>query len=274
MNQKYKLAVSVDFKDTSRHSFSESLYLARRANLEVVIIHVNTDPSRTEAEFDKIIMEMIKDQGEAAEGIDISYRIIPGEKGEIVERLARTIDQIDPLYVVVGYEIKHGMERFIGPNIRKIIYETKYPVIALKNMETLKELTTLFFPLTLDQFSRQKTNISIKFCQDMGLKFHLLPLRINNTQKDNVHQEIITNNLIKKLDEQHPDYVVEWEEGKDEVAVLLDKTNEDNTGLVSVVFESSPDFLDNFRTTREERLLQNTEDPLLIVKSHHSPFMY
>ncbi len=108
----------------------------------------------------------------------------------------------------------------------------------------------------------------------MGLKFHLLPLRINNTQKDNVHQEIITNNLIKKLDEQHPDYVVEWEEGKDEVAVLLDKTNEDNTGLVSVVFESSPDFLDNFRTTREERLLQNTEDPLLIVKSHHSPFMY
>ncbi|MGB0805327.1 MAG: universal stress protein [Salibacteraceae bacterium] len=274
MSDKYKLAVSVDFKDTSRHSFSESLYLAKRGNLEVVIIHINTDPSKTEADFAKIINDMIADNGDAAEGLDITYRIIPGEKGEIVERLARTIDQIDPLYVVVGYEIKHGMERFLGPNIKKIIYETKYPVIALKNMETLKELTTLFFPLTLDQFSRQKTNISIKFCKDMGLKLHLLPLRINNTKKDNVHQEIITKNMVTKLQETETDFIVEWEEGEDEVECVLAKTLEDNTGIVSVVFESSPDFLDNFRTTREERLLQLTEDPLLIVKSHHSPFMY
>ena len=233
MSNKYKLAVSVDFKDTSRHSFSESLFLAKRGDLEVVIIHVNTDPSKTEADFDKIINDMIADNGDAAKGVDISYRIIPGDKSEIVERLARTIDQIDPLYVVVGYEIKHGMERFLGPNIKKIIYETKYPVIALKNMETLKELTTLFFPLTLDQFSRQKTNISIKFCTDMGLKFHLLPLRINNTKKDNIHQEIITKNMISKLEEKEVNFVVEWEEGEDEVGVLLAKTLEDNTGIVS-----------------------------------------
>lgn len=274
MENKYKLAVSVDFKETSRHSFSESLYLAKRGNLEVVIIHINTDPTKTESDFATLIGDMIKDNGEAAKGVDITFRIIPGEKSDIVDRLARTIDQIDPLYVVVGYEIKHGMDRFVGPNIKKIIYETKYPVIALKNMETLKELTTLYFPLTLDQFSRQKTNISIKFCKDMNLKFHLLPLRINNTKKDNVHQEIITKNMIAKLDEQQVNYEVEWEEGEDEVSVLLNKTLEDNTGLVSVVFESSPDFLDNFRTTREERLLQKTDDPLLIVKSHHSPFLY
>jgi len=272
--EKYKIAVSLDFKETSRHSFSESLYLAKRADLEVVIVHVNTDPSKTESDFKKLIDQMIEDNAEAAEGVDVSYRIIPGDKSEIVERLARTIDQIDPLYVVVGYEIKHGMNRFLGPNITKIIYETKYPVIALKDMETLKELTTLYFPLTLDQFSRQKTNISIKFVKDMGLKFQLLPLRINNTKKDNIHQEIITKNMVNKLEELEIDYEVNWEEGKEEVDLLLSKTAEDNTGIVSVVFESSPDFLDNFRTTREEKLLQQTEDPLLIVKSHHSPFLY
>lgn len=272
--EKYKLAVSVDFKETSRHSFSESLYLAKRANLEVVIIHVNTDPTKTEADFKKLIDEMVAENGDAVSGVEVSYRIIPGESGEIVERLARTIDQVDPLYVVVGYEIKHGMGRFLGPNITKIIYETKYPVIALKNLETLKELTTLYFPLTLDQYSRQKTNISIKFVKDMNLKFHLLPLKINNSKKDNVHQEIITKNFISKLEEHELDYQVEWEEGKEEVDLLLSKTAEDNTGIVSVVFESSPDFLDNFRTTREEKLLKNTEDPLLIVKSHHSPFLY
>ena len=274
MPNKYKLAVSVDFKDTSRHSFSESLYLAKRADLEVVIIHVNTDPTKTETDFDKLINEMIASNGDAANGVDISYRIIPGDSNEIVERLARTIDQVDPLYVVVGYEIKHGLEKFLGPNIKKIIYETKYPVIALKNRETLQELTSLYFPLTLEQFSRQKTNISIQFCKDMDLKFNLLPLRINNTKKDNINQEIITKNLVSKLEEHQVNFETTWEEGDDELELLLAKTKEDNTGIVAVVFESSPEFLDNFRTTREERLLQKTNDPLLIVKSHHSPFMY
>lgn len=272
MKEKLKLAVSLDFKESSRHAFGESLYLAKRGNLEVVIVHVNLDPSKTESDFARLIDEMIKEQGDSANGIDISFRIIPGEKGEIVERLARTIDQIDPVYVVVGYEIKHGLNRFLGPNIKKIIYETKYPVIAIKNMETLKRLKTLVFPLTLDPYSRQKTNISIKFVKDMGLNLCLVPLRINNTRKDNVHQEIITKNLTDKFDEMNVKYTVEWEEGNDEIKMIMSKMKEDNSGLMSVVFESSPDFLDNFRSTREEKLLENTEDPLLIVKSHHSPF--
>ena len=95
MDTKKKIAVSVDFKDTSRHSFAESLYLAKRASLEVVIIHINTDPTRTEADFEGLINEMIEEQGDAAKGIKISFRIIPGEKSEIVERLARTVDQIE-----------------------------------------------------------------------------------------------------------------------------------------------------------------------------------
>ena len=66
MENKYKLAVSVDFKETSRHSFSESLYLAKRGNLEVVIIHINTDPTKTESDFATLIGDMIKDNGEAA----------------------------------------------------------------------------------------------------------------------------------------------------------------------------------------------------------------
>ena len=272
MKDKNKLAVSVDFKEASRHSFGESLYIAKRGNLEVVIVHVNTDPSKTEADFEKLIAGMIEEHGSAADGIDVSYRIIPGEKSDIVERLARTIDQIDPVYVVVGYEIKHGLDRFLGPNIKKIIYETKYPVIALKNMETLKELKTLVFPLTLDQYSRQKTNISIRFVKDMGLHLCLVPMRINNTKKDNVHQDIICKNLEHKLEEFNVSYNVDWLEGTDEIQMVMSKMKEDNSGIMSVVFESSPDFLDNFRSTREEKLLEQTQDPLLIVKSHHSPF--
>jgi hypothetical protein len=274
MNTQKKLAIPVDFSETSRHAFSESIFLAKRANLEVVIIHINSDRSKTEADFHNLITEMIAEEGETAADVTISWRIIPGEKGAIVDQIARTIDQIDPKYVMVGYELKRGLDRFVGPSLVKILAATTYPVIALKLGETVRELTTLIFPLTLDAFSRQKTNASIRFVKYMGLHFKLLPLRINNTRKDNVHQDIITKNLVKKLTEQEVSFDVEWEEGSDEVEILLSKTQEDNSGILAVVFESSPEFIDNFRTTREEKLMQTTQDPLLIVKSHHSPFMH
>lgn len=273
MNTQKTLAIPLDFTETALHAFSESLFLAKRANLNVVLIHVNTDRSKTEADFDKLISEMINNEGDAVSGINISWRIIPGERAHIVDQIARTIDQLDPMYVLMGYELKRGLDRFVGPSLLKILAEINYPVIALKLGETLKELTTLLFPLTLDTFSRQKTNSSIRFVKQMGLHFKLLPLRINNTRKDNVHQEIITKNMVKKLEDKEVDHDIEWEEGDNEVEILLSKTQEDNSSILAVVFESSPEFLDNFRTTREEQLMQTTEDPLLIVKSHHSPFI-
>lgn len=273
MNTQRKLAVPVDFSDTARHAFSESLYLAKRADLEVVIIHINHDRSKTEEDFKVLINEMIEGEAENAKDVKISWRIIPGEKSVVVDQIARAIDQLDPKYVVVGYELKRGFDRFVGPSLIKIIAATNYPIIAIKLSETMRELTTLLFPLTLDAFSRQKTNASIRFVKYMGLHFKLLPLRINNTRKDDVHQEIITKNLVKKLEDQQVNFDVEWVEGDDEVEILLSKTQEDNSGIVAVVFESSPEFLDNFRTTREEKLMQTTQDPLLIVKSHHSPFI-
>lgn len=273
MNTKNTLAIPIDFSETAVHAFSESLFLAKRANLNVVLIHINTDRSKNESDFETLFNEVISSEGEAADGINISWRIIPGERAQIVDQIARTIDQINPMYVLMGYELKRGLDRFVGPSLLKILAEINYPVIALKLGETLKELTTLLFPLTLDAFSRQKTNSSIRFVKQMGLHFKLVPMRINNTRKDNVHQEIITKNLIKKLEEKEVNHDVEWEEGPNEVEILLSKTQEDNSSILAVVFESSPEFIDNFRTTREELLMQTTEDPLLIVKSHHSPFI-
>lgn len=274
MKSQKTLAIPVDFSETARHAFGESLFMAKRANLEVVIIHINVDRTKTEADFATLIEEMIAEEGGNTPDVKISWRIIPGDRASIVDQIARTIDQIDPMYVMMGYELKRGLDRFVGPSLVKILAEINYPVIALKLGETVRELTTLIFPLTLDAFSRQKTNASIHFVRCMGLHLKVLPMRINNTRKDDIHHGIITKNLVKKLTEQAVNHDVEWEEGENEVDILLSKTKEDNSGILAVVFESSPEFLDNFRTTREELLMQSTQDPLLIVKSHHSPFIH
>ncbi len=269
-----RIAVSIDFKPESRHSFEQALYLSKRTGYEVVLVHINTDRNKTESDFEIIIENMIKEAGDKTKGIKIDYRIIPAEKGEIVERLAWTIDQLNPVYFVVGYQIKKGLNKLLGPNIQKIIYETRYPVIALKNKEKIENLERLYFPLTLSNFSRQKTNISIKFVKDMRIELVLLPVRVNNTKKDNVHLDIMVRNMVDKFEKNHVRYSIQDLEGDDELDLILNLTTKDEHSLTSVVFESSPDFFDRFVKTREEKLLERTKDPLLIVKSHHSPYLY
>lgn len=269
-----RIAVPINFNKASVHAFGEALFLAHKNHAEVVLVHVNNDPSKTERHFTHVMQSLIEDFGELAHNIDISWRIVPGIKTNMVRQIARTIDQLEPLFLVVGYDTKSKLTELLGPNIKDIVYQTNYPVVALRSGETVRELTTVLFPLTMEKNSRQKTNISIKFAKDMGMKIALFPLRVNNTKRDDVQEKLIVNNLTKKFEEHDVEYSVEWADGSDSMALILDRTNYNKTEIISIVFESSPDFIDHFRTTREEKALERATNPLLIVKSHHSPYIY
>jgi hypothetical protein len=110
--------------------------------------------------------------------------------------------------------------------------------------------------------------------KDLGLKIALFPMRLDNTTRDDKQETIIVNQLTTKFKDNGVECSVEWAEGEDAIDLILDRTNYNKTELIGIVFESSPDFLDNFRTTREEKVLQGNTNPLLIVKSHHSPYLY
>ena len=267
-----RIVVPVSFNKASVHAIGEALFLANKNGAEVVLVHVNIDSTKTERYFDEEIRNILNNFGELSHNIDVSWRIIPGKKNNIVTQFAKTVDQLEPLFMVVGYDVKSKYA--LGPNIKDIVYKTNYPVIALKSGETVRELNTILYPLTLEPNSRQKTNISIKMAKDLDLKIALFPMRLDNTKRDDKEENIIVNQLTNKFTENKVEHSVEWADGKDAIDLILDRTNYNKTELIGIVFESSPDFLDNFRTTREEKVLQRNTNPLLIVKSHHSPYMY
>ena len=267
-----RIVVPISFNKASVHALGEALFLAQKNGAEVVLVHVNLNPKNTERYFNEKIRETLETYKELAHNIDISWRVIPGTKGNVVSQIAKTVDQLEPLFLVVGYDVKSKYT--LGPNIKDIVYKTNYPVIALKSGETVRELTTILFPLTLEPNSRQKTNISMKIAKDLGLKITLFPMRLNNTKRDDSQEKIIVGRLVEKFKENNIENDVQWAEGKDSIDLILDRTNYNKTDIIGIVFESSPDFLDNFRTTREEKVLKKNTNPLLIVKSHHSPYIY
>ena len=267
-----RITVPISFNKASIHALGEALFLSQKNDAEVVLVHVNTDPDKTERHFNTKFRELIEEQGELAHGVSISWRIIPGQSNSIVRQIAKTINQLEPLFSVIGYDVKSKFA--LGPNIKDIVYKTNYPVIALKSGETVRELTTILYPLTLEANSRQKTNISIKIAKDLGLKIALFPMKLRNTKRDDTKEQIYVDRLIEKFNENKVENSVEWAEGKDAIDLIMDRTNYNKTEMIGIVFESSPEFLDNFRTTREERVLKKNTNPLLIVKSHHSPYIY
>ena len=272
--EKYKIAVCVDFSTIAENAFRESLKIAKKTGDEIVIIHINTEREKTEKYFAEKITKMIQDAGVLANGIDISFRIIPGNKSEIIERLCQSIDMLQPLYVVVGYQPKTGLDRFIGPNIQKIIFNTNFPVIAIKEGETLGNLEKLVFPLDLSIHSRQKTNISIRFSKDVNASIELLSLRVDNTEKDDVNLKVITRQTEEKFTEEEIPYTQSWIEGNNGHKIVLDYAHKSNADIIAAVFESDPDIIERLTGNDDERLLAETDKPLLIVKTHHSPYLW
>ena len=234
--KKYKIAVCIDFTNIAENAFQESLKIAKRTGDEVVLIHVNTDREKTEDYFADEFAKLIARAGDKTEGISISHRVIPGKNGEIVERLCQAIDLVHPLYVIVGYQIKTGLDRFIGPNIQKIIFNTNFPVIAIKETETLGDLTKLVFPLDLSLHSRQKTNISIRFAKDVNATIDLISLRVNNTEKDDVNLKVITRQSKEKFEEENIDFTHAWVEGNNEHKIVLDYAHESDANIIAAVF--------------------------------------
>lgn len=267
-----RITVPISFNKASIHSLGEAMFLAQKNGAEIVMVHVNIDASKTERYFEAKFREIIESHDEIGHHLNISWRVIPGQPSTIVRQIAKTINQLEPLFSVIGYDVKSKYD--LGPNIKDIVYKTNYPVIALKSGETVRELTTILYPLTLEPNSRQKTNISIKIAKDLGLKITLFPMKLRNTKRDDTKEQIFVDQLTEKFNENNIENAVEWAEGKDAIDLIMDRTNYNKTELIGIVFESSPEFLDNFRTTREERVLKKNTNPLLIVKSHHSPYLY
>jgi len=267
-----RIAVPISFNKASVHALGEAMFLAQKNGAEIVMVHVNQDVKKTEHYFNDKFREVIENHGEIGHGLDISWRVIPGQSTSVVEQIAKTINQLEPLFSVVGYDVKSKFD--LGPNIKDIVYKTNYPIIALKSGETVRQLTTILYPLTLENNSRQKTNISIKIAKDLGLKITLFAMRLGNTKRDDAKEQIYVDNLVEKFNDNKIPNSVDWAKGKDAVDLIMDRTNYNKTELIGIVFESSPDFFDKFRTTREERVLKKNTNPLLIVKSHHSPYIY
>ena len=260
------IVICIDFTETSKHAYKEALPLAQKCNADVRLIHIHTDKQQKREDIKQAFEDLIAANSDIRENTRVIYDIMPGDKSEVVDRIDDFCYMVDPEYLVVGYELKKGLDRFVGPNIMKIIQECDYPIVALKKNESLRDMDTLVYPLLLNDHSMQKTSVSIRFAKTVKGKIELLAMAVDHTENDDKELKVYANHLKERFEKEGVEYTYNWETGDSYYNILLEYAHKTNADIISVVFEHDPSFIERIWGSKDEQLLTKTDLPLLIVK--------
>jgi len=265
-NSSIKLAVCTDFTSIANHAFNEGLRFAKLIGAEVHLIHVlRDDKSSTEAAEEKMVA-MVKDAGDLAKGVDVKFETTSGD--DITEAINKQVAEIHPDYLIVGYEVKKGMGRFFGPNIMKIVRGCKYPVIAIKENESLDDMKKILFPINLNEYARQKTIPTIQLALDLKATIQLVGLEVNFTDKDRTKLKVYMKQLEDMFKKYHVEFTTEWVNGSNDTELVINYANDNDSDLIAKVFEHDPSIVELFVGNQDEEVIAKTNMPLFIVKSH------
>lgn len=260
------IVICIDFTETSKHAYKEALPLAQKCNADIRLIHIHTDKQQKRESIKQAFEELIAANKDIKGSTRVIYDIMPGDKSEVVDRIDDFCYMVDPEYLVVGYELKKGLDRFVGPNIMKIIQECDYPIVALKKNESLRDMDTLVYPLLLNDHSMQKTSVSIRFAKTVKGKIELLAMAVDHTENDDKELKVYANHLKERFEKEGVEYTYNWETGNSYYNILLEYAHKTNADIISVVFEHDPSFIERIWGSKDEQLLTKTDLPLLIVK--------
>jgi nucleotide-binding universal stress UspA family protein len=265
-NSSIKLAVCTDFSSIANHAFQEGLRFAKLIGAEVHLIHVLRNSKNGTEEAENQMVDMVKNAGDLAKGVDIKFEVTSGD--DIVEAINKQVDEIHPDYFVVGYVAKTGMDRFFGPNIMKIVRGSKFPVIAIKENESLDDMKKILFPMNLNEYARQKTIPTIQLALDLKATIQLVGLEVDFTDKDRTKLKVYMNQLEDLFKKYNVEYTKEWISGKSDTELVINYANENDSDLIAKVFEHDPSIVELFVGNQDEEVIAKTNMPLFIVKSH------
>lgn len=266
--EKIKLVLPTDFTPKVQHAFNEALkFTARNSAIEIHIAHVATDEDVTDDDIQNSFEAMIRAAGESVDNANIYTHFVRKDKKEIIHGISEIVEVINPNYIVLGYELKKGLSRFIGPSLFKVFESTTCPIFAIKEGESLGDLNEVMFPLDLHKLSRQKLFTTIHLAKLIDAEIQLVSIAANYTERDHVQLGIITKQVVEELEKSGVKFSEVKMEGDSFKNIVQDFAEKNGTDMIARVFNSDDTFMDRVWGSEDEAILAHTTIPLFIVHS-------
>lgn len=184
---RYKILVPTDFSVISIHALEYAALIAKKANAELLLLHVFESYSQNTmlemvVDFTEIMekgieekMNDIKKKNQLLKGITIHSKVVTGKIHNEIERVAK---EEDVRLIVMGTHGVSGVANIgrylIGSNAYRTTQNAPCPVITLRQEPTHKSFKDIVLPIDSTKESSEKVDIAITWAKFFGSTIHLL----------------------------------------------------------------------------------------------------
>ncbi len=270
------ILVPIDFTHTSEIGLKTALFLARRINAKVHLIHVIEDDDikmklfKSKEEKEKGISEMIskaklqldslEDEYEENSDIDI---VTHTSIGELEEGISVFLEKNKMDFIVMGTEGDSDLSELLsGNNTFQVIRSSNLPVLAVKETLDITKCSKLLLMADDDGYDDKSIDMIKKFAHNFGSKIlvaHILD------KKDDINMiKASLRNLMShhRLHEFQPFLI-----GKGQKYTCLNKLiEEEKIDYISAITSAREGIEKLFFGSETEELLEEISVPLLAIK--------
>lgn len=184
---RYKILVPIDFSVISIHALEYAALIARKANAEILLLHVfesYTQNTMLEmvVDFTEIVekgiedkMHEIKRKNEKLKGVNIVTKVVTGKIHSEIERIAK---EEDIRLIVMGTHGVTGITNIgryiVGSNAYRTIQNAPCPIITLREDPTKKTFKDIVLPIDSTKESSVKVDIAVNWAKFFGSTIHVL----------------------------------------------------------------------------------------------------
>ena len=270
------IVVPIDFSPESVKALQKAIFMARKMDGAVHMIHVNKvktflfggyktteDPDDIDRSFKELMTAT------PHEGIELNYSI---QSGNVTKEVAKFADKLTAHLIVVGTHGATGFsENWMGSNAYRIVTHSSCPVLSMRGEDGFLDVKKIVLPIDTYSGTRQKVPFTMELAQMFNAEIHVLGTCIDETDVMQVKIQNYMLQVARVLKENGLKVEAEYVTGNNIANLTMDYAKEVNADLISIMTEMESKFSNTFMGTFAQQIVHRSTIPVLTM--HENPDM-
>lgn len=254
------ILVPIDFSSICQIAIQQSQNLALLTDSTLALVHVNQS-DKSDDKVQEEILSFAKAAG-LKDGVKVKTFV---EHGRVVNGILRVNEKVDPIFVVVGFNTKHGFFERVGSNTRTLVSKAKRPVITIKGTSHRDGCKTIVLPVDLTKTTRQKVAHAIRFAKLFNSEIKVAVIHEEETKRDAATLKVYERQVTERFEQNNIPYTVHHLEGKEIAKTVLKFSNEVDADLVIIMTQQETGLKDLFVGSVAQNFINLSEIPVLSI---------
>lgn len=279
------LLVPVDFSETSNKALAHAAYLAKKANADLLIMHVLPlsqfyfeipEPIfviDNQEDLDNFILQKL---AETADHIRITYGIQPrilSRRGTIANEIVQAAEEEKSDLIIMGTHGAKGFEEmFIGSNAHKVVTLAPCPVLTIQEHSANPGFRNIVLPIDRSMHSREKVEAAINLATLYDSKLHILGLLDEDEESEYQKLQIVLDQVQHAVQRAKLPYTRHTVKGDYLAAEALKYGESVKADLIMIMTDQESRLSGVFLGPLAKQIVNHSRIPVLSIKPHYGSF--